>query len=178
MKKILIWLFLVGMIGCAGGKTVIRSEPPTAFVVINGAAEGVTPLEIKLACDETRKFQVEVSSPGYLTETKTIKCRRLLGPKKAVLFVLKPGEEPQKPGVMPSQVSQKEFATIKIKSIPDKAEVYINKKLIGTTPIRRQKLRSGRYRLEVRKAGFKPWRENIQIDPGAEQEYYPILEEE
>ncbi|MFH0811212.1 MAG: PEGA domain-containing protein [Pseudomonadota bacterium] len=178
MWKKLIWLLLIGFSACSGGKTVIRSEPPTAFVTINGVPKGVTPLEIKLDCDETRKFKVVIVSPGYVPQTKTIHCRRFWGARKNILVELKPGQSPIKKELLSSPSTQEDFGTIEIKSIPSEADVFLNDTFIGTTPLNNQRIKSGNYSLEVRKQGFKPWSENVQITPRSNMEYSPILEEE
>lgn len=178
MGRRLIWLLFIVIAACSSGKTIIRSEPPTALVSINGVPKGVTPLEVKLNCNETKKFKIQVSAPGYRALTKIIHCRRILGPKKDIIFELKPGEaSPVKE--WPSLPSgQKDFGTIEIKSIPSESEVFLNDDLIGTTPIMERRIKGGNYILEVRKKGFKSWRESIEIKPGEKREYSPILEEE
>jgi hypothetical protein len=178
MGKKLIWLLLIVIVAACSGKTVIRSEPPTAFVTINGVAKGVTPLEVGLDCEETKEFEISVFFPGYLPQTETIRCRRIRGPNKNVFFELEPGQAPVKQ-MQPSLTPAKEgFGTIEIKSIPGDSEVFLNNNFIGTTPIIAQRIKSGYYIVEVRKKGFKPWRKEIRIQAKSKGKYFPILEKE
>jgi len=178
MMKHIIWLLLIGIAACSGGKTVIRSEPPTAFVTINEIPKGVTPLEIKLDCDKTKDYKIKISCPGYQAQTKDFECGYIRGAKKGIFFELEPGEDTTS-GETPSVPQNLEdFASIKIKSMPSEAEVYLNNKMIGTSPLIKKKVKPGTYVLEVRKQGFKQWTEEIQITPGSEQEFFPILEAE
>jgi hypothetical protein len=178
MMKHMIWLLLIGIAACSGGKTVIRSDPPTAFVTINEIPKGVTPLEIKLDCAKTKDYKIKISSPGYQTQTKDIKCGHIRGAKKEIYFELEPGEDTAR-GETPSVPQDLgDLGGIKIKSMPSEAEVYLNNKMIGTSPLINKKIKPGTYLLEVRKQGFKNWREEIQITPGSEQEFFPILEAE
>jgi hypothetical protein len=178
MMKHIIWLLLIGIAACSGGKTVIRSEPPTSFITINEIPKGVTPLEIKLDCDKTKDYKIKISCPGYLAQTKDIECRYLRGANKEIFFELEPGEDTTS-GETPSVPQNLEdLASIKIKSMPSEAEVYLNNKMIGTSPLINKKIKPGTYVLEVRKQGFKHWKEEIQITPGSEQEFFPILEAE
>jgi len=62
--------------------------------------------------------------------------------------------------------------------MPSEAEVFLNYKMIGTSPLIKKKIKPGAHLLEVRKQGFKTWREEIQVTPGSEQEFFPILEAE
>ncbi|WAC07339.1 MAG: PEGA domain-containing protein [Thermodesulfobacteriota bacterium] len=178
MMKHIIWLLLIGIAACSGGKTIIRSEPPTAFVSINEIPKGVTPLEIKLDCDKTKDYKITISCPGYQTQTKDIGCGYIRGVKKEIFFELEPGEDAAG-GETPSVPQNLEdFASIKIKSVPSEAEVYLNNEMIGTSPLTKKKIKPDTYILEVRKQGFKQWTEKIQITPGSEQEFFPILEAE
>jgi len=178
MNKRLIWLPLILFLAACSGKTIIRSEPPTAFVTINGISQGVTPLEVKLDCGETKEFEVSVFLPGYLSQTQTVPCRWIRGPYKNIFFELEPGQAPvteMEPFLPPTK---EEFGSIEIKSVPSNSEVFLNNSFIGTTPIIAQRIKSGSYFLEIRKKGFKPWKEEIQILPESTAEYFPILEEE
>lgn len=178
MPKRLCWLALIFMFAACSGKTVIRSEPPTAFVTINGVSKGVTPLEVKLDCGETREFEVLVFRPGYLPQTQTVPCRRIRGPYKDVFFELEPGQAPlthMEPTLPPAK---EEFGSVAVKSVPSGSDVFLNNTFIGTTPIIAQRVKSGYYFLELRKRGFKPWRKEIRIRPESTTEYFPILEEE
>lgn len=178
MMKHIIWLFLIVIVACSGDKTVIRSDPPTAFVTINKKPKGVTPVEVSLDCNKTEKFTIQVSCPGYQTITKDFDCRFLIGAKKEIFFELAPGEDTTGGETTFTPQNQDELASIKIKSTPSEAEVYMNNELIGTAPLTKKKIKAGTYLLEVRKQGFKDWKEDIQITSGSEQEFFPILESE
>ena len=178
IKTKLIWLLLLFLSACSGGNTVIRSEPPTAFITINGASQGVTPLEIKLDCSQTREFEVVLSLPGYLSETKQIHCRKFRGPKKNIFFELKPGQETTQKNLLPSPLTKLETGTLEIKSIPKESEVFLDGSFIGVAPLIKQEIKSGDHLVEVRKRGFTTWRKKFQIDSGSKNSYLPILEEE
>ena len=179
MRKQMIWILLIGIAAaCSGGKTVIRSDPPTAFVTINEISKGVTPLEIKLDCDKTKNYKIKISYPGYQTQTKDIKCGYVTGAKKEIYFELEPGEEAGQGETPLAPQDLGDVGSIKVKSMPSEAEVYLNNKLMGTSPLSNKKIKPGTYLLEVRKQGFKNWRKEIKITPGSEQEFFPILEAE
>jgi hypothetical protein len=178
MDRRLLWFPLILMFAACSGKTIIRSEPPTAFVTINGISKGVTPLEVKLDCGGIRKFEVAVFLPGYLPQTQTVPCRRIRGPYKNVFFELEPGQAPATHMQLPPTPIKEAFGSVEIKSIPSGSDVLLNNAFIGTTPISAQRIKSGYYFLEIRRRGFKPWRKEIRIPPGAKKEYFPILEEE
>jgi hypothetical protein len=178
MRKRLILLPLIVMIAACSGKTIIRSEPPTAFVTINGVSQGVTPLEVKLQCRDVQEYEVVVFLPGFLPQSQTVACRRIRGPYKNIFFELEPGQAPAPPMEQYVPAVREEFGYVAIKSIPSGSEVFLNNTFIGTTPVTTQKIKGGYYLLEIRKSGFKPWRKEIQVLPEAEKEFFPILEEQ
>lgn len=177
-KKLFLFLLLSATVGCFNGRTIVRSEPPTASVSINGAAMGVTPLELKLDCDETGDLEIVVSRPGFVPQTKTVGCRRLLGLDRNVAFVLEPGEAPPDAATVPVPEPMETFGVLEVKSIPSGAQVYLDDKLLGTTPLTADKVKSGSYVVEVRKEGFKTWKKDLQVISQSRSKECPILEEE
>lgn len=177
-KKLVLFVLLTMTVGCFNGRTIVRSEPPTASVSINGAAMGVTPLELKLNCHKTGDLEITVSRAGFVPQTKTVGCRRLLGLDRNVLFVLEPGEAPPDApeAVVPEPMET--FGALEVKSIPSGAQVYLDDKLLGTTPLSTEKVKSGTYVMEVRKQGFKTWKKDLQVISQSRSKECPILEEE
>ncbi len=74
MRKHVIWLLLIGIAAC-GGKNIIRSEPPTAFVTINDVPKGVTPLEITLDCDKAKEYKIKLLALGIRHRQKQLSAR-------------------------------------------------------------------------------------------------------
>jgi len=54
--------------------------------------------------------------------------------------------------------------SLQVNSYPESAEVYIQKKLMGLTPLRLEKLSSGRVELEIRKSGYLTHQESLTLD--------------
>ena len=60
-----------------------------------------------------------------------------------------------------------DYGSLAIVSIPVNANVLINKKLIGKTPLKKGRLKPGKIlEITVMKPGFKHWSEKVQIKPG------------
>ncbi|MBN2467192.1 MAG: PEGA domain-containing protein [Deltaproteobacteria bacterium] len=180
MRIAMLCVLLICLGACAGrGKTVIRSDPPTAYVSVNGVSEGVTPLEIELDCDKNKHFEVVVSLPGYLPESREISCRRFLGRRKDLFVRLKAGEDnSEKPLPAALPPTKKNFGTIEVKAFPSGSEVFLDDTYLGTTPITKGSVDSGEHVVEVRKNGFQPWKKTFDLKPGAKRIFSPILEEE
>lgn len=178
VRRLVLFMLLSMTVGCFNGRTIVRSEPPTASVSINGAAMGVTPVELKLDCHKTGALEITVSRRGYVPQTKTVGCRRFFGMDRNVIFVLEPGEAPleAEAAVVPEPVEA--FGSLEVKSIPSGAQVYLNDMLLGTTPLSNDKVKSGTYVMEVRKEGFKTWKKDLQVISQSRSKECPILQEE
>ena len=51
---------------------------------------------------------------------------------------------------------------VDIESEPGNAEIYIDGKLIGTTPLE-YRLAAGTYKIELTRAGYKPWTRELAV---------------
>ena len=67
-------------------------------------------------------------------------------------------------------------STITIKSSADHAEVEIDGKFLGTTPLEIT-LPAGSHKALVRKAGFQPWSRDVELIAGSRQEVWADLRE-
>ena len=54
--------------------------------------------------------------------------------------------------------------SLQVSSYPENAEVYIEDKLMGLTPLRLEELSSGRVELEIRKSGYLTRQESLTLD--------------
>jgi len=54
--------------------------------------------------------------------------------------------------------------SLQVNSYPENAEVYIQDKLMGLTPLRLEELSSGRVELEIRKSGYLTRQESLTLD--------------
>ncbi len=101
--------------GCTSTRLVIKSEPSTAQVYIDGKAMGETSLEYIL--DEDRAYVVKVVKNKYLAMTKTITTdsREVI----TLNFELEP---------------KRHYEMIFIESDPGRASVTLNDEYICTTP--------------------------------------------
>jgi len=91
---------------------------------------------------------VEVSKKNFVSQTKIIEV--LKGDEFKLSFNL-----------------DKLYGKISLSSDPQGAKVYLNKKLIGLSPIYIDSLDMGEYDVMVVKDDYKPWSQTIQINSGA-----------
>lgn len=46
------------------------------------------------------------------------------------------------------------------------AELYVDGRLVGNTPVADLRLQAGRHRLRLQRAGFRPYEEVVNLAPG------------
>jgi hypothetical protein len=91
---------------------------------------------------------VEVSQRNYITQSKILEVMK--GDEFTLSFNL-----------------DKLFGKISLSSDPQDAQVYLNNKYIGLSPIYIDSLDMGEYILLVKKDDHKPWTQTLQINSGA-----------
>lgn len=125
------------------GSLAVRSTPP-AKLYLDGKLLGRTPkLNIKLPQGNHRVKLVTGSGRVW---SRTVRIR--------------PGK--------PTRISHRfppRFGRLTINSRPS-AKVFLDGKLVGTTPVIRGKIRPGKHKVVLRKPGFRPVTKHVVVRPG------------
>ncbi|HJV22584.1 MAG TPA: serine/threonine-protein kinase [Holophagaceae bacterium] len=135
------WIFAavaVLLLGGGGALLALRpghrtlqlvTDPPGAEVVVDGATLGRTPFEGAVP-------------PG----AKALQLR---------MAGYRPYEGPMPPGGKPTQIRlEAEAITVSILSVPEGAKIYVDRELVGTTPLRDFRLQKPKAILQLEKEGF------------------------
>lgn len=136
----------------------IESEPSGARIFLNDVDTGkVTPTELKdLATDQTHHLGLHLPGHQYYK----------------VNFALAAGETKYFHVVLGI-----DYAALKILSNPPEAQVWVDGKLAGLTPLTQEKLEPGRIlKIEIQKEGYQPFRQEIKLEAGKEQVLHTQLE--
>ena len=131
----------------ADGLVFIQSNPSAANVTIGGEFQGLTPLEVALAPDQTH--EITFFKNGY--ETTKSSVRTAPNEEKSVVVSLDPVT-----------------ASVQIVSEPADAELYINGELVGLAN-QTVELMAVSQQIEVRKEGFVPYNTEFTSRPGLDQ---------
>lgn len=135
MKKILIILiFLIFLTSCFSnkGKIIIDSYPPNSEVYLNGEYIGITPLEKSV---DQGTYLLEVKKIGYKDYKKEIKVVK--GKELTVIANL-----------------EINTGTLIVRTDPEGANVYIDGKNYGLTPIEIGDLEIGEHEIIISKEGY------------------------
>ena len=145
-----------------GGMLSIESEPIGANVLINGAKLGLTPLDILEL--ELGSYTVRLEKAGY--ESEELSAELNSDNPRATLSVPLKSEAPPAP----------RLGALSIASTPPGAQVLLDGKPSGTTPLQRLRARPGERTIRLQKIGFEPWEATIALRAGATESISATLE--
>jgi hypothetical protein len=157
------------------GSIVVRSTPPRAGVTVNDKWRGRTPLTL-----EALKFgfyTVRVVEPGFAVarEQFTLSAAE---PTRALSFRLQPV-----PGAAPPSVRRDEapsgerrasapsgplLGSVYVDSRPRGAQVFVDGRVVGTTPLRVPDIQIGTHVIRLELAGHHVWSVSRQVTAGQE----------
>ncbi len=58
------------------------------------------------------------------------------------------------------------YGSVSVAVLPDESDVYIDDKKVGVTPLLLQNILVGSHKLEVKKKGYQPYEENVNVQEG------------
>jgi formylglycine-generating enzyme required for sulfatase activity/serine/threonine protein kinase len=121
----------------------VESIPAGADVYVDGGHIGISPVQVEELTPGTHK--ILISKDRYQDY-------------KEYLFI-----EEGKPRVIQAKLAPKPFGDLEVNSNPLGAEVIIDDDKRGITPISIEDLPKGTHRVMVKKEGFDPWQDTIEI---------------
>jgi hypothetical protein len=157
------------------GSLLIRSTPADADVFLNGQVRGKTPLAMRdlalgsytirvvregYVADE-RKLQLSARRP---TMSTTIELRALSASRTAKAEAKADGAAIGTPG------------TLNVQSRPAGARVFLNGRLVGSTPLAVPELAAGPATVRIEMDGYEPWTTTVRIAPGEQARVAASLE--
>ena len=135
------------------GALSVFSEPTGARVFLNGVAAGITPLDFPQL--EFGNYNVRLESKGFLA--KKLKAELTVESPKMFLEVTLS----KVPPVVP-------VATyLRVNSIPEGAQVQIDGRLVGSTPIQQVHVQAGYRTVRLTQEGYVPWEDVVHARVGA-----------
>jgi eukaryotic-like serine/threonine-protein kinase len=149
------------------GKLLIRSTPSGARVAINGRARGRTPLILRDM--PLRVLSVTVSQPGYKPSEQRValSAARPTATVEARL-VAEAGEA----------AVGATTGSLFVESRPSSAQVFIDNRSIGTTPVSVPDLSPGNHRVRLELPGFTSWVTMAEVKAGARTRVSASLEQQ
>ena len=141
----------------ADGRLLVRTTPPGAQVIVNGAVSGTTPLvlsqlsydnyDVVLTLDghesQERRLAISANDPIAAVQADLI---RIAGPGNASL----------------------EVGSIFADTRPRGVQVWLDKRLVGETPMLIPDVAAGPHEVEFKQDGYREWATTVRVDSSAQ----------
>jgi len=138
---------LTATLQCKSGSVNVKSDPSDSKVFIDGKEAGTTPITITDLKPGT--YIMEVRKTGYKNWIKEVVVET--DKKSSIEALLK-----------------KITGSIRVKSTPSKAKIYIDGEDSGTTPTTLSSIPVGPHEIEIKIDGYEDWKKSIIIKEGKE----------
>ena len=141
----------------ADGRLLVRSTYPGVLVVVNGEARGTTPLA--LADLSYGAYDVRLSREGFEAQE-----RRLVISEDEPIAAIR--------GDL-SRVAETRTASLGVGSLfvdtrPRGVEVWLDRRLVGDTPMLIPDVSAGAHEVEFRYDGYRDWATTVQVGPSVQ----------
>jgi serine/threonine protein kinase len=148
------------------GSLLIRSTPGDADVFVNGRERGKTPIAVRDL--ELGSYTIRVVREGYATEEQKLEltARR---PAAATMFNLRAS------GTR-ADGSAGLTGRIRVESRPSGAQVFVNDRLVGSTPFSMPEVLAGPVTVRIEFDGYQPWTTTVRVNDGEQARVAASLE--
>ncbi len=157
------------------GRLLVRSAPAGATVFIDGKAAGVTPLTER---DLSRgAHTVRVHRDGYQNEERRVTITEAR-PSQTLTFDLervRPAARPAARAAAPAPPKTGR-GSLRIDSRPAGAQVFLDGKLVGRTPLVLDSVASGDHPVYLELDGYRRWADTASVTPGEQKRVAASLE--
>ncbi len=170
------------------GRLVVRSTPPGARVQIDGKAAGVTPLTV--ASVAAGAHTVRLQREGYVAADRRITVTDARPNNTLAVDLARVPPPARTPAPTPAArrapvaappAAAPEAATgvgaLVVDSRPARATVYLDGRVVGTTPLSLTGLSSGSHPLVLEMQGFRRWTTSVTIVAGQQVRVGASLEQ-
>jgi hypothetical protein len=145
------------------GRLLVRSTPAEARVFVDGQEEGATPLALRELAPGPHL--VGLARPGYVTEERRVVITRA-DPAQSITVELERSGESS--GATPGAAATFGISpgSLLVGSLPSGAKVFVDRKLVGTTPLLMPDVDTGGHEIGLDLEGFRPWSSSIVVQSG------------
>ncbi len=146
----------------------VLSQPPTAAVFLNGDSIGQTPLMYYLlepdqySLNLVKKHHKSIDTTILLQDSSDLKLVFALQTSKKI-------EAPVKRVKRRKVRSTPIYASLFINSDPSNAEIWLNGKFKGNTPMQLSTIKPGNYQIMMKKNGYQSYQNQVKLNRGKNQ---------
>ena len=143
------------------GRVLVRSAPSGARVAVDGRDHGTTPVSVP---DLARgSHRVQVMRDGYATEERRVVVTRA---RPTLSLNVKLTREQARASRIPSPPAKATPAvagTLIVESLPSGAQVFLDGKLLGVTPLSLASVPGGDHAIYLDRGGYRRWSSTVHI---------------
>jgi serine/threonine-protein kinase len=150
-------------VAVATGNIHVTTKPPGARVFVDGVERGVAPLDVDLALG---LYRVRVESEGFLPAELGAELT-----EQSPRATLDVSLEPQPRAAPPPQKP----AYLRIRSTPPGAQVSIDGRDLGKTPLDRVEVEPGQRAVRIVQEGYVPWEDSVRARAGRTESIEALL---
>jgi hypothetical protein len=155
------------------GRLLIRSTPAGALVAIDGRESGKTPVTVREMSIGTHR--VEITHEGFAPVERRVTITRAQPAQSMTATLEAVSVAPAASKASPSPTSSAVSGTLQVESRPAGANVYVDGRMIGTTPLL-QAVTSGEHGVRLELSGYREWTSSVQVTAAATSRVTASLE--
>lgn len=155
------------------GRLLVRSTPAGAAVFVDGRDAGRTPVAVRELSPGTHR--VRIVRDGYVPVERRVvisasrPAESLIVPLDAERTATRGTQTPgaagtqTRPPAVPAGSPERFTGTVEIESRPAGAKVYLDNKLVGTTPVSMRDIRAGEHVVRLEHDGYRRWTSMVRV---------------
>jgi hypothetical protein len=153
------------------GRLVVRSTPGGARVFVDGRDRGTTPLT--LTALSSGSHTIRIARDGYVSDERRV-VFSAARPVQTVTVSLAAVPRPQ-PAAPPA--SANDVGSIQVESRPVGAQVFVDGRAVGVTPIEVRDIKAGAHAVRLELSGYSQWATTIDVGGGERHRVAASLEQ-
>lgn len=169
----------------AVGRLLVRSVPPGADVSVDGRERGRTPVALEALV--SGPHQVRVSREGYASQERRLEITEAR-PEQVVTVTLLRSRAASKAAAVPAAATPaaagssavpsagRSTGEVSVESRPAGASVYVDGRLVGSTPLTLADVAVGEHVVYIEREGFGRWTSAIKVLPNEKNRVRASLE--
>jgi hypothetical protein len=131
---------------------MIRSNPANADVTVNGLARGKTPISMRDL--PLGSYTIRVARDGYVAEQRHVQLTAREA-TAAMSFALRA-----------ASAATTDAGPVNVQSRPSGARVFVNDRLIGSTPLAIPSMPPGSVTVRIEMDGYQTWTTTVRVNAG------------
>jgi hypothetical protein len=142
------------------GSLLVRSTPDGARVIVDGHDAGRTPLEVRDL--PPGGHSVRIQHDGYVTVDRRVTISDA-HPTRSMTVPLAALRIPASGSLSSSGTSGRFSGALSVESRPSGAKVYLDGRLMGTTPLSVTAVQAGEHAIRLERDGYRRWSSLVRV---------------